>query len=119
MMKPSFSKVGQVTTGSYVFGFISSLILTLTAYWLVTHHVFGRLLVTGIICALAFLQFLIQMVFFLHLGSERRPRWKFLVFCLMIFIVLILVVGTLWIMANLNYHMPSDIKTYLQTNEGL
>jgi cytochrome o ubiquinol oxidase operon protein cyoD len=59
-------------------------------------------------------------VFFLHLGRETKPRWKLAVFVGMIIIVAILAFGSLWIMANLNYHMaPSQTDTFIVKDEGI
>lgn len=103
----------------YISGFVSSIVLTLAAYLLVVHHTFASRLLIGTIVVLALIQFLVQMFFFLHLGRESKPRWKLLVLGFMIMVVLILVIGSLWIMANLNYRMtPQQINTYMQNQDG-
>jgi cytochrome o ubiquinol oxidase operon protein cyoD len=104
---------------AYVIGFVLSLVLTLSSYLLVAHHGLER---RGLIVAtvvLAITQFFVQMVYFLHLGFETKPRWKLMVFGFMTLIVLILVLGSLWIMSNLNYRMtPKQIKQYLKSQDG-
>ena len=108
------------TPRMYVTGFASSLVLTVTAYLFVTHHALSRRVLIGAIVALALVQFLVQLVFFLHLGRETKPRWKLAVFLFMIMVVLILVFGSLWIMTNLNYRMtPAQINTYMNNQSGL
>ena len=102
---------------SYVTGFILSMVLTLSAYGLVTHEVLSRTVVVSLIIGLALIQFVVQLIFFLHLSQESRPRWRLMVFLLMALIVAILVFGSLWIMQNLNYHMVSP--TQMHQNEGL
>jgi cytochrome o ubiquinol oxidase operon protein cyoD len=93
---------------SYTIGFALSLILTLTAYVLVTRHVFkGNWLLAGLLM-LALTQFVVQVLFFLHLGSEKKPRYNALVFVFMLGTVGIIVIGSIWIMANLNYHHAHD-----------
>ncbi|HWB38964.1 MAG TPA: cytochrome o ubiquinol oxidase subunit IV [Candidatus Saccharimonadales bacterium] len=109
----------EASLKSYVVGFGLSLVLTLASYLLVAHHSLGRdgLLAATTVFALS--QFFVQMRFFLHLGIETKPRWKLLVFCFMTGVVLILVLGSLWIMNNLNYRMtPAEIKQYLQNQDG-
>jgi cytochrome o ubiquinol oxidase operon protein cyoD len=60
------------------------------------------------------------MVFFLHVGSERKPRWKIGVMVLMLCFVLILVVGSIWIMNNLNYRMTQrQVQQYLNSQDSL
>ncbi len=104
---------------TYLSGYVLSLVLTIAAYLLVTHPSYSTSLIVGLISTLAVVQFLVQLVFFLHIGAERKPRWKLLVFIFMVGIVLIIVVGSIWIMNNLNYRMtPQQINTYLNNQGG-
>ncbi|MBX4201824.1 cytochrome o ubiquinol oxidase subunit IV [Candidatus Saccharibacteria bacterium] len=104
------------TTASYVGGFILSLILTLTAYFVVVHHNqglnqrFSSRFILVAIFALAITQLLVQLLFFLHLDRESSPRWNLMVAGFAATVVLILVVGSIWIMNNLNYHMESPVQ---------
>ncbi len=110
----------QPTLRAYVTGFVISLYLTITAYLLVAHHLLSRGAVIAAVVGLALTQFLVQLIFFLHLGRETKPRWKLMVFLFMILVVLILVFGSLWIMSNLNYRMTSgQVNTYLRSQDGL
>ena len=104
---------------SYVTGFVLSIILTLVAYLMVIHHGFTVDRIIAVIVALALCQFMVQMLYFLHLGKETKPRWKLFVLLFMIIVVLILVFGSIWIMNNLNYRMtPEQINTYLNNQGG-
>lgn len=95
----------------YVVGFVMSIILTLGAYMLVVGGAFTVNETVGAIIALAVAQLVVQVLYFLHMGSEARPRWNTMSFVFTAFIVLALVVGSLWIMANLNYNtMPDGFK---------
>ena len=117
------------TTTSYVVGFLLSTVLTLTTYLLVQKHVhshhteFSHQLLVPLIGGLAISQFIVQALCFLHLGQETKPRWKLLSLLFAIGVVLIVVVGSLWIMYNLNYNMmdtkPSDVNHYLDQQDGL
>ncbi|MBI5798725.1 MAG: cytochrome C oxidase subunit IV family protein, partial [Candidatus Yonathbacteria bacterium] len=64
----------------------------------------------------ALAQLLIQVVFFLHLHKKSKPHWNLIVFIFTFFIVAVLVVGSLWVMYNLNYNMTG--ATPSNTNEG-
>jgi cytochrome o ubiquinol oxidase operon protein cyoD len=114
----------RTTLATYVVGFILSVLLTLLAFWLIgTHRLHGGAGLFAIF-SLALLQFIVQVLCFLHLAEDRRPRYKLLAFVSMVVVVIILAGGSLWIMNNLNYHMmaplsPSQQKQYLHTNEGL
>ena len=109
----------------YVIGFVLSLAITLIAFWMVYSYnngaqfSFPQAVIIPMLGILAFGQFVVQLVYFLHLGTEQKPRWKLLVFWFMIIIVLIVVVGSLWIMHNLNYNMmmpPENMN--IQTQKG-
>ncbi len=121
------------TFKSYVTGFTLSLALTLAAFFVVIRPGFFRLGSAEIVAAiitLALSQFFVQITFFLHLWRKPGPsasahamadkRWNVVVFASTIGIVLILVVGSLWIMNHLNYNMtPQDINDYMLKSEGI
>ncbi len=104
----------------YVSGFALSLALTITAYIAVTHHALRHDWLIGLILGLALVQFIVQLVFFLHLGPGRQQRLKRIVFFFMVIVVCILVSGSLWIMSNLSYRMtPQQINSYMNSQDGL
>lgn len=113
----------QASLKNYTIGFVLSVALTVIAYLAVVNHwMVGWVLVATII-TLAIIQLMIQLVFFLHLGSEEKPRWNLLTFLFMMMVLLIIVVGSLWIMNNLNYNMmmsPEEMDEYMmeQSNKG-
>lgn len=109
-MAASDTEAGKGTTKTYITGFVLSLGLTLVAYLLVSRHVNSHHLIytdkslnIGV-AALALIQLVVQLVFFLHLGRESKPRWNLTVLSFAAIVVLILVFGSVWIMNNLNYH---------------
>ncbi|MDR3547714.1 MAG: cytochrome o ubiquinol oxidase subunit IV [Candidatus Pacebacteria bacterium] len=106
----------------YIVGFIFSLALTLGAYLLVVHQMLTpRMLITAVV-ALAGVQFVVQVMSFLHLGSGRAERARLLALGVTVVIVGILVGGSLWIMNNLNGRMmPSvdQMDAYMNTETGL
>jgi cytochrome o ubiquinol oxidase operon protein cyoD len=106
--------------GKYAGGFVSSVALTLIAYWLVTHGSASKNVLVAVLAVLAITQFIVQMVLFLHIGEERGTRWKLITAGMMLTVVLILVVGSIWIMNNLNYRMtPKQIMQYMQSQDNL
>jgi cytochrome o ubiquinol oxidase operon protein cyoD len=108
---------------SYIVGFVLSVVSTLLAYLLVVNHVWPMSMLIIIIAVLAVVQLVVQLIFFLHLGDEKGPRWKLVTIVFAIIVVGILVVGSLWIMDNLNYNMmqftPAQQNQYLKDNEGI
>ncbi len=108
------------TIWSYTTGFVLSVLFTIDAYILVSRHLFSNRGLVISIASLAFAQFVVQLLFFLHLGTETKPRWKLLAFLFMILVVMILVFGSIWIMNHLNYHMsPDQMNTYMQNQNSL
>lgn len=104
------------TLVTYSIGFVSSIILTLIAYSIATGTTFSKEAIIGTVMGLAVVQLIIQLVFFLHLGRETRPRWNLAAFFFMLIMISIIVVGSLWIMNNLNYNMmmtPEQMNEYM------
>lgn len=108
---------------SYSLGFIVSIILTAAAFLLVEHHTLPRTTLIVTIVGLAVIQLVIQLIFFLHIGSGSDVRWKIATFFLALIIIFIIVGGSIWIMNNLNYTMmhftPQEQSRYLHNHEGL
>ncbi len=116
------SETGHGSFQSYTVGFISSLILTGIAYLMVANHLASGWAVIFAIILLAIVQLLVQLLFFLHLGHESKPRWNLAVFLFMLIVLVILVFGSLWIMNNLNYHhdhmSPDQTNGFIIKDEG-
>jgi cytochrome o ubiquinol oxidase subunit IV len=120
MSKASITGATDGTVISYTIGFVLSLAFTITAYAMVRGDVLSGWPLLYALTGLALVQTLIQLMFFLHLNHEAEPRWKLLVFDLMLLIVCILVFGSLWIMNNLDYHMtPQATDQYIIKDEGI
>jgi cytochrome o ubiquinol oxidase operon protein cyoD len=115
------SRNSQTRYISYVVGFILSILITLAAYILVVKHLWPMQTLIYIVLGIAVVQLVVQLVFFLHIG--RGSKWKFITFVFAILVVLIVVVGTIWIMNNLNYNMmqmsPDQMELYMHQNEGI
>ncbi|MEO6761240.1 MAG: cytochrome o ubiquinol oxidase subunit IV [Candidatus Saccharimonadales bacterium] len=107
---------------SYIVGFILSIGFTLWAYFSVVNHTFsGKSLLVWLL-ALAVAQFAVQLIYFMHIGREAKPRWKQLTIILMIVFVLIVLLGSIWVMYNLNDRMsPLQMQNYMteQASGGL
>ncbi len=108
---------GTGSRKSYTIGFIYSVVLTAIAFGLVAGQLFSNTVTAVVILVLALLQLLVQLIFFLHLGRESGQKWNVIVFVFMLNIVVILVVGSLWIMYNLNYN--HEHRTPSQVNESI
>jgi cytochrome o ubiquinol oxidase operon protein cyoD len=97
------------TYKAYAIGFIASLLLTSASFLLVlTEALTGRSLVFTIV-ALAMVQAIFQLLFFLHVGQEAKPRWETVIFGFMLLLLLIIAVGSLWVMNDLNDRVMMDM----------
>jgi len=74
----------------------------LAAYFVVVQKWTTGVALGGTIGVLAVIQMFVQLIFFLHLGKENKPRWNTLIFAFMLLVLLIVVLGTLWIMHSLD-----------------
>ncbi len=104
----------------YLSGYLLSVFLTALAFGLVALHaasghvVFAHPFLAAALVAIAAVQLVVQMVFFLRLGARGSRRWNLALFIFMALIVAIIVGGSLWIMANLNYNMtPAQMNEYM------
>jgi cytochrome o ubiquinol oxidase operon protein cyoD len=114
----------HATFKSYIIGFTLSVLLTLAAFSVVLYPGFfhmGYGAIVPAILILAIIQLIVQLVCFMHLASETGPRWKLAVFISTVGIILIVIVGSIWIMNHLNYNMmasPSEMNAYIQSQDG-
>jgi cytochrome o ubiquinol oxidase operon protein cyoD len=98
----------MATYKSYTLGLILSVLLTLAAYFLVANHMLSKQVLIVTILGLAVIQLWVQLIMFLHLGQESGPRWKLISWVSTAGLILIVIVGSIVIMNNLEYHMPTD-----------
>lgn len=111
----------ESSTARYVLGFLGSLVCTFAAYWVVVAHPMAHTVALGALIVLALVQLFIQLALFLHLGDRGNTLNK-LALALTLIIVGIVVVGSLWIMYNLNARMmptTTQMMQYNQSQDGL
>ncbi len=95
-------KLWHGTPQAYLIGFILSLLLTLASFSLVHFDVISGYALMGLLALLAVIQAIVQLLFFLHIGQEGPPKWDKLIFYFMVLVILIIVIGSLWIMYDLD-----------------
>lgn len=91
-----------------ILGFVFSIILAFAAYRIVFYKHLTNTVLFGAIISLAVVQGIVQLIFYLHLCLEEKPRWNLLMFSLMVVVMTIVVAGTIWIMKNLGYNLLLD-----------
>ncbi|HWV00321.1 MAG TPA: cytochrome o ubiquinol oxidase subunit IV [Devosia sp.] len=97
---------GHGSTRGYIVGFVLSVVLTAVPFWLVMTGVLPGMVATAlIIFALALVQILVHVVFFLHLDTRSEGGWTLIAFIFTAVIVVIAIAGSIWIMYHLNTNM--------------
>jgi len=97
----------------YVIGFVLSVILTAIPFWLVMAHVFKSPTVTAFsIMALAGVQIVVHMIYFLHMTPKAEGGWNMLALIFTLVLVTIALSGSMWVMYHLNANMmPTGMMT--------
>ncbi len=107
-------------TKSYVIGFLLSLVFTFIPYYMVVNKSASSSTLLAVILGIAFVQMLVQIFFFLHLGRGPKPFYNVVFFVSTVGIILIVVGGSIFIMNNLHYNMtPADTSKKLIEKEGI
>lgn len=106
---------------AYAAGFTLSILLTLTSFAIVGDKILGGWGLTLVLVGFATIQLIVQLLFFLHIDREASPRWNLQVFGFMAVVLLILVLGSLWIMNNLKYPemTPEETDKFLLEEEAI
>ncbi|MCQ4159497.1 cytochrome o ubiquinol oxidase subunit IV [Roseomonas sp. GC11] len=89
----------------YMRGLLWSLVLTILPFMLVMGGWLPRAVTIPLILAIGVAQMAVHLVYFLHLRSEPGERWNVVAFVFTAIVVGILVVGSLWIMHNMDSNM--------------
>lgn len=106
---------GHGTLHGYLTGFLLSVVLTAIPFWLVMSGGIGSSGTTAlIILALAVVQIVVHMVYFLHMNAKSENGWTILALIFTLVLVVILLAGSMWVMFHLNTNMmpmaPHDMR---------
>jgi cytochrome o ubiquinol oxidase operon protein cyoD len=114
-------KAEHGTTTSYVIGFLLSLVFTAIPYYLVVNKIITGNSLLATILGFAVLQMAVQIFFFLHLGRGPKPFYNVAFFIATAGIILVVVLGSIFIIDHLNYNMatPKAMTTKLAQDEGI
>ncbi len=95
---------GSVKT--YAIGFILSVILTAIPFWLVMGNVINNSSTTAfVILGFAAVQIVVHMIYFLHMNTKSEGGWSMLALVFTVMVVVIMLVGSIWVMYHLNTNM--------------
>jgi cytochrome o ubiquinol oxidase subunit IV len=103
----------------YIVGFFVALLLSVVSYLVATNGWFATAQ-AGMMALLflAVVQLITQLVLFLHLSIHGRGMNRVLTLAITLIMMMIIVVGSLWIMKNLDYRMGMSseaMNEYMKT----
>lgn len=90
---------------SYVTGFLLSLVLTFASFGVVMLKLVPHNSLLMCIVLFCVLQLVVQLIFFLHIGTSRDQRANTAIFICTALLIAIIVAGSLWVMHNANANM--------------
>ncbi|UYY59227.1 cytochrome o ubiquinol oxidase subunit IV [Sphingomonas sp. S2-65] len=98
------------TRRSYLTGFALSVVLTAIPFALVMGGWIANVqVVIGICMALALVQIVVHMIYFLHMNSKSESGWTLMALIFTVIILVIALAGTLWVMYHMNQNMMPDM----------
>lgn len=110
----------------YVAGFLFSLALTVCSFAVVwafraaDGQLYSRGLILLLLAVFAIAQLIVQSLYFLHLSADSKVRPSLYSLLFAGVMIVVLVVGSIWIMNNLNYNMmPHNTTEYIEHKEGI
>ncbi|RDI98295.1 cytochrome o ubiquinol oxidase subunit IV [Dyella solisilvae] len=93
------------STKSYLIGFTLSVLLTLASFGVVMSGLVPHELMMPGIIVFGVAQLVVQLVCFLHMGTSPSQRGNLAIMLFTILILGIVVVGSLWVLHNMNVNM--------------
>ena len=93
------------SVSEYKWGLIWSFILTAIPFGMVMMGSFSPTFTMLVILFTAIAQVFVQLIFFLHMNTSSEQTWNVISGVFIVFIVLIGVRGSVWIMQHLNHNM--------------
>ena len=99
----------------YLTGFVLAVALTVIPFWIVMGKVFDASSTTAlVILAIAAVQIVVHMVYFLHMSTKVEGGWSLLALIFTLVLVAITLSGSIWVMYHLNDNMmpmsPQEMK---------
>lgn len=89
----------------YVVGYVMAGALTALAFFAVIGGHLARGSALAVVAGLGFVQLLVHLRYFLHIGLSRQKREDLQLILFSALLLAIMVGGTVWVMGNLQTHM--------------
>ncbi len=116
-MKDQNHEIKEITphgsVRSYTIGFALSIVATIIPYFALTSHAISGEAFLYIAVGAAILQLFVQLVLFLHLSFKKSSLLNTILVSYTGVMVLTIVIGTLWVMHNLNKNMEAQHNVYM------
>ena len=103
----------------YAIGFVLSLILTAIPFWLVMGNVLPSETTKYVIMGFAGVQFVVQMIYFLHMNSKSEGGWNMMALILTVVLLVIVLAGSIWVMTHMNANMMPAMGGASDTTHGM
>lgn len=104
------------TRKSYTIGFGLSLVLTVLSFGTVMSGLVPQSSMLAGIVVFAVAQLVVQLIFFLHMGTAPDQRSNLAIFLFTGLVITIMVCGSLWVMHNADVNM---MPTHMSANRAL
>jgi cytochrome o ubiquinol oxidase operon protein cyoD len=111
LMSVEAERVTLSDVGIYTIGLALAVILTATSFWVANTSLLWALGIPIGLVVLAIAQMGVHLVFFLHITTASDNTNNVLALAFGVLIVFLVIVGSLWIMTNLNDNMmpPAEL----------
>lgn len=93
------------TNNSHWRGLVLSMIFTIIPFCIVQYNFFEKNTSLIIIVLCSVIQIYIHLIYFLHIGEVSNQEWYIISLVFTVFILLILICGSVWIMTHLHYNL--------------
>lgn len=99
------SGISHGSLKSNLIGLILSIILTVIPFAMVMRNTSSHAIIFIMVIVSAIIQIIVHLFYFLHINNLSEARWNLVTFLFTILIISIIIVGSIWIMYNLNINM--------------
>jgi len=100
---------------TYTIGYVLAGLLTAASFAMATSHLLTPASLVAALVVLAIGQMVVHLIFFLHITTAPAQKTNILAVVLTLLIITLVVIGSLWIMAQLNHNMiPMDRLMQMQ-----
>jgi cytochrome o ubiquinol oxidase operon protein cyoD len=91
--------------GTYIIGFGLALVLTAIPFALTATKIFGLTSTLVVIAALAIIQVVVHLRYFLHIDFKSSSDENILALAFAVILIVVMTGGTLWIISDLHFRM--------------